>query len=376
MMAVVRPYQDLQGPAEKWTTSVTGRRFELLDGLRGIAAIAVLLWHCNIPGQELYWTGQLSVSLFFVISGFVIASAYEHKLRTGWRLSSFIATRLLRLWPLYLLGTFAGLAARIIGTVVDGRIEQANGYFALTFLALPLFPQPFSFHDPAFPLNNPGWSLFCEFCVNMAYAAIGFRLSSRHLARAAFVAWCMSLIIAATVGERVPVWSSAGTWLAMPLTFFTFATGVLLYRAWSNGHLPCLRAPSFVVVMVFVIVLAIAPYVGQPRIVELLVSTIAWPAVVAVAAQSAPKGKARALFAELASLSYPLYSTHWGWYVLASIVTAHLVLPHDIAYAIAVGAALLFAYGADRLYDRPIRAMLAARTRVIPPILEAAPPSV
>lgn len=59
-------------------------RYEVLDGLRGVAAIMVLLFHCletYIPvfGTQHINHGYLAVDFFFVLSGFVIGYAYDDR---------------------------------------------------------------------------------------------------------------------------------------------------------------------------------------------------------------------------------------------------------------------------------------------------------
>ena len=66
---------------------VTGsrHRFLVLDGLRGLAAIAVALYHAGLALGVPYLTTRayLAVDFFFVLSGFVIAHAYEDQLTSG-----------------------------------------------------------------------------------------------------------------------------------------------------------------------------------------------------------------------------------------------------------------------------------------------------
>src|SRR5438128_143402 len=95
-----------------------GHRFEALDGMRGIAALAVVVMHTPAlwgyqPNLGAY-PGQLpegwrAVNFFFVLSGFVLAHAFDQKLGDGdikpWR---FTLIRLARLYPLYFLAMVLG----------------------------------------------------------------------------------------------------------------------------------------------------------------------------------------------------------------------------------------------------------------------------
>ena len=97
-----------------------------LDAARGIAALAVMLYHfrklvypevvmSNVP--HLLQRSYLAVDLFFLMSGLVIARAYEPRLKTGaMSFSGFCVTRWIRLFPLYILGTLLGFAYALTKT--------------------------------------------------------------------------------------------------------------------------------------------------------------------------------------------------------------------------------------------------------------------
>lgn len=65
--------------------------YEILDGLRGVAALLVVLFHffeahASRPAEQLINHGYLAVDFFFVLSGFVIGYAYDdrwHKMTLG-----------------------------------------------------------------------------------------------------------------------------------------------------------------------------------------------------------------------------------------------------------------------------------------------------
>ena len=71
--------------------TVSGRvHFPALDGLRGMAALAVLVLHLP-PLSGFVFHAYLAVDLFFIMSGFVIAHAYEERLLGGWSPGAFIS---------------------------------------------------------------------------------------------------------------------------------------------------------------------------------------------------------------------------------------------------------------------------------------------
>jgi peptidoglycan/LPS O-acetylase OafA/YrhL len=80
-------------------------RFLALDGLRGIAALAVFSSHLHIAGRPDWATTQagIAVDFFFLLSGFVLAHAYEPRLGRPGGVRAFFRDRVIRLHPLLLL---------------------------------------------------------------------------------------------------------------------------------------------------------------------------------------------------------------------------------------------------------------------------------
>ena len=82
------------------------RVFGTLDGLRGIAALAVVTRHVpDTTFQDLLPGSTLAVDLFFVLSGFVLAHSYTERLRGEMGAIAFMRVRIIRLYPLYILGS-------------------------------------------------------------------------------------------------------------------------------------------------------------------------------------------------------------------------------------------------------------------------------
>src|SRR4051794_472722 len=90
------------------------RHFEVLDGLRGIAALAIVIFHfmewaITDYSKNFIGHGFLAVDFFFCLSGFVIGYAYDDRIRKL-GIKEFFKSRLIRLHPLVILGSLLGLA--------------------------------------------------------------------------------------------------------------------------------------------------------------------------------------------------------------------------------------------------------------------------
>lgn len=85
--------------------------FPALTGLRALAAWLIFFYHFNqfdragLPGRILN-EFHIGVTLFFVLSGFLICSRYASHIQLSWPwLSSYVYRRFIRIYPLYLLLT-------------------------------------------------------------------------------------------------------------------------------------------------------------------------------------------------------------------------------------------------------------------------------
>ena len=138
-------------------------RYVNYDGLRGLAALAVMLFHCSERmglGQAVP-NGYLAVDFFFALSGFVIAEAYIDRLKGGMSVFRFMLLRFVRIYPVYIIGLlggcifFVGAASFHIQGIGFADVGLAF-LFGITFLPIPvelgLFP-------PILPLDGPAWSL-------------------------------------------------------------------------------------------------------------------------------------------------------------------------------------------------------------------------
>ena len=89
-------------------------RYEILDGLRGVAAIIVLVYHlCEGCGIVL-GHGYLGVDFFYALSGFVVGYAYDDR----WgkmSIGGFFKRRIVRLHPMVIMGGLLGLCFYYFG---------------------------------------------------------------------------------------------------------------------------------------------------------------------------------------------------------------------------------------------------------------------
>src|SRR3954451_10493770 len=96
----------------------TKQHFIILDGLRGIAALGVVVFHFmewvfSDYSEDFIGHGFLAVDFFFCLSGFVIGYAYDNRIeKIG--VKEFFTSRLIRLHPLVILGSVLGLLGFLI----------------------------------------------------------------------------------------------------------------------------------------------------------------------------------------------------------------------------------------------------------------------
>lgn len=114
------------------------KHFEILDGLRGLAAIIVTIYHLldGISGTYLvnpFHHAYLAVDFFFLLSGFVIGYAYDNRW-DSMTIPQFLMTRLQRLHPLVIPGTVIGTLTYIYDPFVGDKQEVGTVTIAVAFI--------------------------------------------------------------------------------------------------------------------------------------------------------------------------------------------------------------------------------------------------
>ena len=346
-----------------------GKTFAVLDGLRGIAALLVLTRH-----SETFWSvhlvrNYLAVDIFFLLSGFVIAHAYDTKLAEG-SLSAgkFCWIRLIRLYPMYFLSLLLCFVLFFLKGVSQAGIGgQSAREATLAFICGIVFV-PFKMQGSTalFPLNGPYWSLFCELCVNFIYVAIRPVLSRRTLlcivfGSAAFMAYSSSIYGTMDVGgNRGWVWFFGG----LSRAGFGMFLGVLIYqdRIALTKHLKIRGGVLLPFAFVVLVLLSPSSINGWEWLVDMLIILFIFPVCILSASFAIPtKGWMKTCLI-LGSVSYPMYVLHKPVaQIFYAIVPKLVVTSAPISGGLLVILLVVLSLFLERSYDIPTRAWLKSK---------------
>lgn len=343
--------------------------FYLLDAIRGAAALIVLVRHTSYFFGWALPMSHLAVDLFFMLSGVVIANAYEARLQAGLPPGRFMLIRLIRLYPFYLLGSVLGLVP-VLAARSGLATQGVQGDLSWTLSAAALMLPTLSGAD-LYPLDTPAWSLFFELVANLFYALILRSLSGRLLLILMLLcAAGLALVLGVTPGHSLHGGFSPATMAVGAFRVgFSFFAGVALYRhgriarnaAGSTG--PGARARAVVLVGGAVVMLAASPPAPLRAIYELVAVTMLFPLLIGLAMRCPLSGSDARRAAVLGTLSYPVYVLHVPVARTLNGVLSkglHVPVEHWAPYA---GLAFLALFLpacllADRWYDGPVRARL------------------
>jgi peptidoglycan/LPS O-acetylase OafA/YrhL len=299
-----------------------------LTGLRGVAAILVVVYHfwprAEISSNWLKWTvgrGYLWVDLFFVLSGYVIALNYGRMFARGFSTAvfvSFLLRRLARIYPLYL----ALLGAQILYTIVVNRGFQDTGGWAAVTVTRPALDIPANLLlvqslGIAPSIIEQAWSISTEFAAYLCFPIFVALIISgtwRLVATAGAAAIALLAVATMTVMHDGAYHSGSldaydGTNLApMMRCMGGFLLGMLTFRIGSIPAMTAIAARDSVGLLTLIALLG-ALAVGAP---DLAVVAL-FPPVVMCLAQNL--GAAAAIFANpvtycLGVWSYAVYLLH------------------------------------------------------------------
>lgn len=325
-----------------------------LDGLRGIAAFMIMLYHLDIVYRVhgFFARGYLFVDMFFLLSGFVLTVSTEKKLNSGIGAFEFTRARFVRLWPLVAVG--AGVAA-----VRAFAIGMADPLTLLLWLALDLAMIPSLLGSgPFYRFNGPQWTLFYELLANFIHALALRKVSTRWMLVLALAlgAWLIRTVQvhgSDTMGVSAPNWQT--WWMGLPRVGFSYVLGVWIGRRYKDG----LRTPGlpwWLAIALPIGGIAVVPSLPLGMATGDLVFVMLFlPLVMWLVAMSSPPQVMRAPMEWLGTFSLPLYCVH-----LTVLVWISEVLGRDAwVRALAVGAAMAVAWVFSRLVSFQSKPTLA-----------------
>ena len=339
-------------------------RFVVLDGLRGVAAFAVIADHVPsaliralIPGR------YLAVDFFFVLSGFVLCHAYGERLKSEIRSLSFLKLRLVRLYPLYLLGIMLG-ALHLIYLSLFGYSETALSSFvpmaALSLMFLPV-PANISGVEVLYPLTPPSWSLIAALIAHLAYAVRAPWLSLRVLIAVLIVSGLAVFHLVPNEPDLGAGWLLSDVHIGIARAMFGVFAGIAIYRARSAFNMP--SVPVWLAVGLLAAILCCPVPEPYRRGFDALACLILMPAIIFFVQNAQASGRIAAIATWLGLVSYGVYVLHEPIYFWMRSVFGFLGLAQPfevIDFPLVVVLSALAAWLASQFYEQPMRRFLRA----------------
>lgn len=345
----------------------TKRHFDILDGLRGVAALAVVIFHfmewVNFDySKNFIGHGFLAVDFFFCLSGFVIGYAYDDRIgKIG--IAAFFKSRLIRLHPLVILGAVLGLLGFMLDPFDGHSIVYSTGKVILVFLS-SIFLIPFPVMEDRgfnlFSFNAPAWSLFWEYVANIFYAFILYRIGRRPLILLTILAAAALCFVGYRAGNLMGGWGKDNFWDGGARIAYSFLAGLLVYR--SNWIIK--NRIGFIGLGVLLSLTFVMPYFKWNWLVESLVVLFYFPLLISLGAGATLSQGLRKICIFSGKISYPLYMIHYGaiW-IFAHYLNSNKPGNTELVLVITVGTILLviLAYIVMVAFDVPVRRYLAKK---------------
>ncbi len=226
-------------------------RVPVINGLRGIAILAVLFCHSvsgtmprfgpylslhgiDLPLSPLITNGWTGVNLFFILSGLVLYLPYGagERRMVNWRDGfAFYRRRCRRLLPLFYVAAVAVLALHASDGVTAAYLQEAAWLLSLAFMLSASHFGP--------PFNIPLWSIGVEILFSIFFPAVVLR------ARSIGLGWCLGMAIALSLAARIIGYLSfpnadGASYHAdnIACRLDEFVLGMLLAKLYVEGRLP------------------------------------------------------------------------------------------------------------------------------------------
>jgi len=356
----------------------SGGKFESLEMIRALAALAVVFFHTQIiftgrsgvvPFGGVFGAGSRGVDLFFVLSGFIIAYIHAGDLGRPGRVGHYFRSRFARIYPSVWIITLLALAVYLIGFGGPDKASKLQPWsIAASFLLLP---------QAGDALVNVTWSLKFEIFFYLLFALAILR---RSLGLWLILLW-QGAVLGVYLSGRQLEWS----WASFYLRPIVLEFGLGLLSAWvviNRARFTALGKPPVAVGMLAV---GAAVFVGadliqayRPALFEALPDFL----VFGVSAALIVVGLALIdiqrrytvprVLVMLGGASYSIYLVHFSTIsLLAAFLTRGDRVPMNDAVFLCVAlVGIFFGLAFHRWIDRPLHRFLQGRQR-----RSAAPPA-
>ena len=359
--------------------------YEILDGLRGVAAIMVVFFHVfetfsnGDHTKQFINHGYLAVDFFFMLSGYVISYAYDNRW-SQMTMKDFFIRRLVRLQPMIIIGSLVGAVLFYFQQSEGlgwGGIATTPVWKLLLVMVIGMTVIPVGKGldirgwNEMHPLNGPSWSLFFEYIANIAYAVFLRKASKMVLRILVFIAAGFTIHYAFTNphGDIIGGWSiDDATQLKIGFIrlSFPFLMGIFLARVVKLKY----TKNAFLTTSILLIILFSFPRLGgntapwKNAFYECFTLMIMFPIVILLGAGGKVIGETANRFCKfLGDISYPIYITHFPlvYVYMAWVANGKHTLAEPQSWIvgfITVIISIIMAYVFMKFYDIPVRKWL------------------
>jgi peptidoglycan/LPS O-acetylase OafA/YrhL len=356
-------------------------KFESLEMIRALAALAVVFFHTQIiftgrtgivPFGGVFGAGSRGVDLFFVLSGFIIAYVHAGDLGQPHRVGHYFHSRFIRIYPSVWIVTLLALAVYLLGFGGADKADKLSpGSIADSFLLLP---------QAGAALVNVTWSLKFEIFF--------YLLFSIAILRRSVGLWLIALWQAAVLGLYLSGRQLEWSWIAFYLRPITLEFGLGVLCAWvviNRARFAPLASPWLAggalagAAAVFVGADLVQAY--DPSSLTTLPDFLVFGLSAAVIVVSLAlldiqqRFKVPRILVMLGGASYAIYLVHFSTIsLLAAFMTRGNRVPMNDAVFLAVALiGIFFGFLFHHWIDRPLHRFLRSRQRRSPPPVVVAP---
>lgn len=321
--------------------------FDALEGLRGVAALCVALFHWLLS-----FDGFLAVDFFLVLSGFILSHRYLHSDKTTSPFQ-FVSSRLARLYPMHIFGLLTYALTYYFLTQDIPRYKDGTFF---TFLQQLSLTHNIGINQHSQTWNIPSWSISVEFWLNLIFF---FYISRKTSSTSLFftVIACLITIknltghIDTTYQNYFQVLNSG-----MVRGWASFALGILAYRTWvaipkSTAH--AWIAQFTEVALITSIIALITLRNGKMRELDFLAPFLFFLITLCFAFEAGIISKCIARIKRLGTISYSIYLNHLIVLMIVDTALNHTNLSKLALAPIYIACVLAFSELTYRIIELP-----------------------